>query len=294
MLKEFKNKIILGDCIQGMKKLPSNSFDIIIADPPYNIGKNFGNNFDDYSLEEYIAWSKKWIRECRRLLKDTGTMFVYGFDEILAHLSVLFPLNQQRWLIWYYTNKNIPSLNFWQRSHESIICHWKHTPIFNRDDVREPYTEGFLKGSAGRTRPATKGRFSRETSGVTVYKAHERGALPRDVFSISTLAGGAALRERNIFCKTCGELIDPHKRKQHEGHETVIHPTQKPLSLTEKLILSSKPDSNFSVLIPFGGSGSECLCTLAQGGEFTAFELNPDYVRLSKAVINNYKAKVLL
>ena len=127
-----------------------------------------------------------------------------------------------------------------------------------------------------------------------MYKAHERGALPRDVFSISTLAGGAALRERNIFCKTCGELIDPHKRKQHEGHETVIHPTQKPLSLTEKLILSSRPSSNLSVLIPFCGSGSECLCTLAQGGEFTAFELNPDYVRLSKAVINNYKSKVLL
>ena len=100
MLKEFKNKIILGDCIQGMKKLPSNSFDIIIADPPYNIGKNFGNNFDDYSLEEYIEWSKKWIRECRRLLKDSGTMFVYGFDEILAHLSVLNTHNQQRWLIW--------------------------------------------------------------------------------------------------------------------------------------------------------------------------------------------------
>jgi len=294
MLKRFENKIILGDCIQGMKELPSNSFDIIIADPPYNIGKNFGNNFDDYSLDEYIAWSKKWIRECRRVLKDTGTMFVYGFDEILAHLSILFPFNQQRWLIWYYTNKNIPSLNFWQRSHESIICHWKQTPIFNKDSVREPYTEGFLKGSAGKIRPNTKGRFSRESSQTTIYKAHALGALPRDVFSISTLAGGAALKERNIFCKTCRKLVDPHQRAKHEGHETVIHPTQKPLALTEKLILSSKPNSDFSVLIPFGGSGSECLCTLTQGGTFTAFELNPDYVKLSKAVIDNYKAKVLL
>ena len=94
-MNNFKNKIILGDCIEEMKKLPSNSFDIVIADPPYNIGKDFGNNFDNYSLEEYLSWSKKWIRECRRLLKDTGTMFVYGFDEILAHLSVMFPLSQQ-------------------------------------------------------------------------------------------------------------------------------------------------------------------------------------------------------
>ncbi|WP_428049523.1 DNA-methyltransferase [Candidatus Avelusimicrobium caledoniensis] len=293
-MQDFKNKIILGDCIEEMKKLPSSSFDIVIADPPYNIGKDFGNNFDNYSLEEYISWSKKWIRECRRLLKDTGTMFVYGFDEILAHLSVMFPIGQQRWLIWYYTNKNVPSLNFWQRSHESIICHWKQTPIFNRDNVREPYTEGFLKGSAGRIRPNTKGRFSRESSQPTVYKAHAQGALPRDVFSISTLAGGAALRERNIFCKTCGKLIDPHQRKFHEGHDVIIHPTQKPLSLTEKLILSSKPKSDFSVLIPFGGSGSECLCTLTHGGQFTAFELNPDYVKLSQAVVDNYMSSCLL
>lgn len=290
----FKNKIILGDCVQEMKKLPSNFFDIVIADPPYNIGKNFGNNFDNYSLHEYISWSKEWIEECQRLLKRSGTMFVYGFDEILAHISVLFPIKQQRWLIWYYTNKNIPSLNFWQRSHESIICYWKQTPIFNRDDVREPYTKGFLKGSAGRVRPTTQGRFSNENAKPTIYRAHKQGALPRDVFSISTLAGGAALRERNIFCSTCGKLINPHERKLHINHNIIIHPTQKPLALTNKLILSAKPNTEFSVLIPFGGSGSECLATLKLGGQFTAFELNPDYVQLSQAVVNSYKAHCFL
>lgn len=294
MVAEFKNKIYCKDCIEGMALLPNNSFDIIIADPPYNIGKNFGNNFDNRSLEEYILWSKIWIKECQRLLKKTGTLFIYGFDEILAHLSVMFPITQQRWLIWYYTNKNIPSLNFWQRSHESIICYWKHQPFFNRDDVREPYTEGFLKGSAGRIRPNTEGRFSNKSAKPTVYKAHKQGALPRDVFSISTLAGGAALRERNIFCKNCNRLIDPHQRKEHKQHELVIHPTQKPLALTEKLIRSARPDSNFTVLIPFCGSGSECLSTISNGGNFTAFEINPDYVKLSQAVIDHYISKLLL
>lgn len=294
MNEEFKNKIICGDCIEEMKKLEDKSFDIIIADPPYNIGKNFGNNFDSYSLEEYIVWSKKWIEEAKRVLKDTGTMFIYGFDEILAHISVLLPLNQQRWLTWYYTNKNVPSLNFWQRSHESIICYWNKTPIFNRDSVREPYTENFLKGSAGKIRPNTKGRFSKETSKETVYKAHELGALPRDVFPVSTLAGGAALKERIIFCKTCNCLVDSHKRKEHDGHNVIIHPTQKPLALTEKLILSAKPQKEFSVLIPFCGSGSECFCTLMQGGQYTSFDINPDYVMLAKAVIENNKAKCSL
>lgn len=294
MNEEFKNKIICGDCIEEMKRLKDKSFDIIIADPPYNIGKNFGNNFDNYSLEEYITWAQQWIKEARRVLKDTGTMYIYGFDERLAHISVLLPLQQQRWLTWYYTNKNVPSLNFWQRSHESIICYWNEKPIFNRDSVREPYTDNFLKGSAGKIRPNTKGRFSKEKSKETLYQAHELGALPRDVFPISTLAGGAALKERNIFCKTCNCLVDSHKRKEHDGHETIIHPTQKPLALTEKLILSAKPKTEFSVLIPFCGSGSECLCTLMQGGQYTSFDINPDYVMLAKAVIENHKAKCLL
>ena len=98
MTVNFQDQTIFRVCIQEMKKLPSNFFDIVIADPPYNIGKNFGNNFDNYSLHEYISWSKEWLKECQRLLKRTGTMFVYGFDEILAHISVLFPIRQQRWL----------------------------------------------------------------------------------------------------------------------------------------------------------------------------------------------------
>lgn len=143
------NKIILGDTVEELKKLPNESCDVIIIDPPYNIGKDFGNNHDRRELKEYITWCKEWINESIRVMKPTGTMFIYGFSEILAYLSVEIPINKH-WLIWHYTNKNVASLNFWQRSHESIICAWKDKPIFNRDDVREPYTEGFLNGAAGK------------------------------------------------------------------------------------------------------------------------------------------------
>ena len=85
-----------------------------------------------------------------------------------------------RWLILHYTNKNVPSLNFWQRSHESIICSWKNKPVFNRDDVREEYTQTFLKNAAGKVRKSTVGRFSNGEK-ETIYTAHSGGALPRDV-----------------------------------------------------------------------------------------------------------------
>src|SRR3989339_1719546 len=164
------NQIILNDAVEELKKLPDESCDVIIIDPPYNIGKDFGNNMDKREMNEYISWSKIWLNESIRILKSTGTMFIYGFSEILAYLSVEISINK-RWLIWHYTNKNVASLNFWQRSHEAIICAWKDKPFFNRDEVREPYTDGFLNGAAGKVRKGTLGRFS--SSGLeTVYKAH--------------------------------------------------------------------------------------------------------------------------
>jgi len=281
------NKIILGDAVKELRKLPSDSCDVIIIDPPYNIGKDFGNNHDKRELNEYVEWSKNWINEAVRIMKPTGTMFIYGFSEILAYLSIEIPINK-RWLIWHYTNKNVASLNFWQRSHEAIICAWKDKPIFNRDEVREPYTEGFLNGAAGKVRKGTLGRFSKE--GVeTIYKAHKGGALPRDVIKVPALAGGAGMIERWFLCKTCNDVFEPQKLKEHSQHEIVKHPTQKPIELTQKLIKSAIPKKNGIVLVPFVGSGSECVVAKELGLSYLGYELNPDYVKIAEKWLANTK-----
>ena len=76
------NKIYNEDCILGMKKIKSESVDIIICDPPYNIGKDFGNNSDKQQMDEYLLWCDNWIGECLRILKPQGTLYIYGFSEI--------------------------------------------------------------------------------------------------------------------------------------------------------------------------------------------------------------------
>lgn len=285
--KILLNNIIQGDAIQGLKRLPDESCDIIIVDPPYNIGKDFGNNFDKREFSEYVSWCKEWVWECMRIMKPTSTMFIYGFSEILAHISIEIPL-EKRWLIWHYTNKNVASLNFWQRSHEAIICCWKKSPIFNRDDVREPYTEGFLNGAAGKVRKGTLGRFSKGEK-ETIYKAHESGALPRDVIKTPALAGGAGMSERWFLCKTCNAVYEPQKLKEHINHEIVKHPTQKPLSLTQKLIKSSMPAKNGILLVPFVGSGSECVAGKELGLSYLGFELNPLYIKIAEKWLGNTK-----
>jgi site-specific DNA-methyltransferase (adenine-specific) len=254
----IRQEIIQGDSLVMLPTLESESAQIILCDPPYNIGKDFGNNSDKQTMDAYLVWCESWITECLRILKPNGTMFIYGFSEILAFVLTKVPAHiHRRWIIWHYTNKNVPSLNFWQRSHESILVLWKEGNVFHRDAVREAYTEGFLNGAAGKQRAPTKGRFSKGEQ-KTTYVAHEGGALPRDVIKLPALAGGAGMKER------------------------VDHPTQKPLALCEKLILScQQPADQGYVLVPFAGSGSECVAAKKIGLPFVGIELNETYVKLT-------------
>ena len=175
----------------------------------------------------------------------------------MAHISVHFPLEKQKWLVWHYTNKTVPSLKFWQRSHETLICFWKNKrPHLEIDQIREPYTLAY-QSCIGKKRKATLSRFGAKE---TIYKGHKKGALPRDVLKIPALAGGKGFKERS-----------PLK-----------HPTQKPLALTEKLLKSRINGQKGQVLIPFAGSGSECVMAKKLKIDFLGIEINPVYVKAGK------------
>ena len=129
------------------------------------------------SLQDYVAWCKNWLFLCSELLEYDGIMYVYGFSEILARISALYPIEKQRWLVWHYTNKVVPSSRFWQRSHESILCLWKSDalPALEIEQIREPYTEGY-KANIGRPRAGTESRFGGGKE--TIYQDNG-GALQR-------------------------------------------------------------------------------------------------------------------
>ena len=279
------DKIHHHDVLLGLKSLADNSADCVLIDPPYNIGKNFMTSKDNMALADYVVWCEAWLQESLRIAKPGASIFIYGFSEILARLAVLRPLALQRWLVWHYTNKNVASLQFWQRSHESILLTWKDTdkPIFYRDAVREPYTDGFLKGAAGKTRAATKGRFSSGDKS-TVYEAHQGGALPRDVIKVPALAGGAGMRERWFFCENCDDVFPGIDKHSHDSHVLIFHPTQKPLELTKRLLYSCMP-KNGLVVVPFAGTGSECAMAAYLDYQFIGFDNNPVYAKMGNDLI---------
>lgn len=161
-IKEFENKIILGDCIQKLKELPDNSVDLIFADPPYNMQLQgdlwrpnqtkvdaVDDEWDKYeSFEHYDKFTIEWLKECRRVLKPEGTIWVIGsyhnifrVGKIMQDLG-FWVLND---VIWMKTN---PMPNFkgtrFNNAHETLIWaskdknsrykfHYKSMKAFNDD-----------------------------------------------------------------------------------------------------------------------------------------------------------------
>ena len=126
--KHQNGELWLGDSIEYLKSLPSLSIDLIFADPPYNIKKADWDSFE--SQEAYIKWSMLWIEQAARVLKDTGTLYICGFSEILADLK--HPASKFfkgcRWIVWHYKNKaNLG--NDLGRSND-IILHFLKTKKF--------------------------------------------------------------------------------------------------------------------------------------------------------------------
>ena len=285
--RSFKSRLVRGDVVKILTRQSKvHKFDVVIADPPYNIGKDFGVTNDNMPLKKYLDWTEEWLGECFRLLAENGIIYVYGFPEILAHIAVKYPINRQRWLVWHYTNKTTPSGKFWQRSHESILCLWesdKARPVLEIDQIREPYTQGYMS-NVGKSRASTASRFNGNRKGkATVYKAHENGALPRDVLKVPALAGGLGASERWFLCHDCGgKVFPPSEIAEHREHEIFKHPTQKPMQLTQRLIASRINGNDGRTLIPFAGSGSECVVAKQLGVDWLGVEINPLYVDFAR------------
>ena len=66
-----KLEAVCGDAIEVMRSLPSESVDLIVTDPPYNLSKDYGNNSDDLAFSDYIDFSKQWLKEADRVLGRT-------------------------------------------------------------------------------------------------------------------------------------------------------------------------------------------------------------------------------
>jgi site-specific DNA-methyltransferase (adenine-specific) len=138
----MKLEILEGDVLYHLSKIDACSVDVIIADPPYNLGKDYGNNNDQKTFDEYLEFSRNWIKESQRVLKDTGTIYVFMGVRFISYIYSLlekecnFIFNS--WITWHYTQGLGKTKGFSPR-HDDILMFTKSDNFnFFLDNIRIP------------------------------------------------------------------------------------------------------------------------------------------------------------
>jgi DNA modification methylase len=242
------NNIYKGDCLELFKKIESESIDLIIADPPYGIIMDFGNG-EKWNLKEHdiwFSWMKKWLDESKRVLKQNGSIFVYGIHHNIGFVQTYLydlGLSYGRQFIWHYENNWSKYKKSPAATYEPLLWFYKGKK-YTFHEMREPYK------SVDRLK-------HKIIKNGKVWTPHPEGKMGGDVWDIPVLAG-----------------------KRFE-HERVNHPTQKPLQICDRIIkhFSNKDDL---ILVPFAGSGSECVSASVNTRKYIGFELNPVYIKMAK------------
>lgn len=247
MLSQWLDQIVLVDCHEGLAQLPAACADLIIADPPYNLNKDFGVWKEVEQKHRWLDWCKAWLRNCERILKPGGSIFVYGIHHHLCWLQCyLYELNlvYRRQIIWFYENGFSGYTKSLSAQYEPLLWFSKGRS-YTYHPIREPY----------KSTERLKHRIFKKGK---EWKPNPEGRLAGDVWRFPTLAG-------------------PRFRD-----EKVQHPTQKPLSISNRIVCHfSDPDD--LVVVPFAGSGSECVAAKIARRHFIGFEVNRDYIEIANA-----------
>ncbi len=135
--------LIMGDAIENLKELSDKSIDLVVTDPPYNLNKDYGKSQDRLKFDEYIEFSKNWISECCRVLKDNGSIYIFMGMRYISYIYEILEkdlgLTFNGWITWYYT-QGVGKTKGYSPRHDDILFFTKSSKnfTFNLDDIRVP------------------------------------------------------------------------------------------------------------------------------------------------------------
>jgi len=266
MIKWEYNKVYLGnsDILLDEMVRDKLKFDLILTDPPYNIGKDFGNDSDKLSLDEFLKVSRKRIESCSNLLNKNGSILWFGIHHYIAFIQVIMyetGLNYRRLNIWHYENGFSKTKRTPLTQYEPFLWFSKSDKkwTYNVNDVRIPYK------STERLKSPVK--YKGANGEVKVWTPNLNGAMRGDIWKYPTLAGKAFEKEKTN------------------------HPTQKPKALIMELLKAFCPKNNEGkyeglILDPFHGSGTLGVCCEKFNREghnikWIGIELQQEYVEIA-------------
>jgi site-specific DNA-methyltransferase (adenine-specific) len=262
------NRIIVGDCINGMRQLPAGLCDLAFADPPFNIGYAYDRYEDRRPVDEYLEWSCSWMTELKRVLKPQGTFWLAIGDEYAAELKVLATRDLgfvcRSWVIWYYTF-GVHCESKFTRSHAHLF-HFVRDPdefVFNDDVVRVPSARQLVYADK---RANPKGRVPDDTWIIRPVADASWVLRPQDLPE-----GFAADSDTWYFPRVCGTF------RERKG----FHGCQMPEQLLGRIIKACSNDGDL-VIDPFAGSGTTLAVAKKLGRRYVGFEVSPNYAKQSR------------
>ena len=280
-----------GDCVEAMRSLPGGSVDLAFADPPFNIGYEYDTYDDHQSADNYLRWSRDWMAEVVRLLKDDGTFWLAIGDEYAAELKCLMTdglvlpgdapieerhlpglgLTMRSWVVWYYTFGVNCKAKF-SRSHAHLFYMVKDPArfTFNGDHpaVRVPSARQLVYADK---RANPKGRLPDDT--WMMSPVFETGTPP-----MTHDHDGVALRPQDLpqsFLPFEDTWYFPRVNgtfKEREGW----HGCQMPEQLLGRIVRACS-DEGETVLDPFAGSGTTLAVAKKLGRKPVGCELSEEY-----------------
>lgn len=251
-----RGELIVGDALEVLPALPEKHFQLIIADPPYFqvlLEHEWDNVWD--SPDGYLDWVARWVKECKRLLRPDGLLYIFGqlgkrehvWLHVCSRLARVMQFHDM--IIWDRAVGYNERYDSFTPQYEMILAlrpEADSATYFDKDAVRIPYGEDKIKAYLRDKR--YKDMEARE-------QHLRRGKYATNILRVPSLKGTS---------------------KEKAGH-----PAQKPIALIRQLIVSGSRKDDV-ILDPFLGSGTTAEAAESLGRRWVGIESNPAYAHIAK------------
>lgn len=314
------------DCLEGIKKLPDKSVNLIIADPPYNIKKAEWDRIPDY-----IEWCGKWILECQRVLKDNGSFYWFHNNmPTISRLMIWLEENTdfifKQFIVWnkkfkdaknegYLQGYNeVEGLRNYQRMAEYLLFYTFQdetglTKIHGNNDCFKQIRD-YLREEKNRASLKTCKQINQflgvddNGGGMASHYFSEKIGLQQ--WALPTKIMYEKLQRTGFFQRPYGELRQEYENLRYifnnqktyhsvwncEIAEKNGHITPKPISLIENILKHSSNKDDI-VLIPFVGSGNECMACQNLDRHYIGFEISSKYCEIARTRLSEVQLELI-
>ncbi len=278
------NTVILGDCLEELKKIETGTVDLVVADPPY--WKVIGEKWDYQwrTEEDYVEWSINWINEVTRVLRYGGSFYLFGYFRTLAllvpHINKMeLDLRQQ-----ILVDKGMRSVSGRATKNYKLFPNTTESILFIIKDNKQ-FVKPFLKEHQEKLKLSSKDineALGVKSNGGGMWSIYTGKNICEQFPTKELWEKLQSILKFELNYEKVAQTFNPQMgltdiwRDIDFYKEDRVHPTQKPLTLIKRLLLASSNEGDL-VLDPFAGSGSTAIASIHLNRNYITIDSDESY-----------------